>query len=186
MVDSELGRIPDGWKVEELGNIVNIKYGKNLPTKKLLENGYDVFGGNGIIGYYSEYTYEEPEVLIACRGAASGKTNISTPKSFVTNNSLILESSSRIDFEYIKNRFFFKDLQEYATGSAQPQITINNIKGIKIILPERDILGKFFNLVTTMSIMIENISKQNQILSQLRDTLLPKLMSGQIRIPLED
>ena len=88
MVETELGMIPKGWEVVKLNSVVDICYGKNLPTKKLLSDGYPVFGGNGQIGFYSEYLYEKSQVLIACRGAASGKVIVSLPYSFVTNNSL--------------------------------------------------------------------------------------------------
>jgi len=81
----------DDWEEVKLNQIVNIKYGKNLPTSKLLDTGYPVFGGNGLIGFYNEYLYENPQVLISCRGAASGKVVITLPFSYITNNSLILE-----------------------------------------------------------------------------------------------
>ncbi len=76
--------------LKKITDIAVIKYGKGLPTNKFQESGYPVFGGNGIIGYYKDYIYEYPQILIACRGAASGKVIISHPFSFITNNSLIL------------------------------------------------------------------------------------------------
>ena len=76
---------------KKLGELCNIKYGKGLPTKKIEKEGYPVYGGNGIIGYYHEFMYDDSQVLISCRGAASGNVIVSKPKSFVTNNSLILD-----------------------------------------------------------------------------------------------
>ncbi|RIM18724.1 restriction endonuclease subunit S, partial [Staphylococcus chromogenes] len=52
MIDSELGEIPLSWEIQKLNDIFKINYGKNLPIKKILNTGYPVFGGNGIIGYY--------------------------------------------------------------------------------------------------------------------------------------
>ena len=55
-------------KEVKLGDLANIKYGKGLPTSKLEMNGFPVYGGNGIIGYYHEYMYDTSMVLISCRG----------------------------------------------------------------------------------------------------------------------
>lgn len=56
-----------------LNKIAAIKYGKGLPKTKLVDEGFPVYGGNGVIGFYNEYLYDNPQILIACRGAASGK-----------------------------------------------------------------------------------------------------------------
>lgn len=185
MVESELGMIPKGWEVGKLGDIVDIKYGKNLPMKNLLNEGYPVFGGNGIIGYYDRYLYKRQQVLVACRGAASGKINISEPNSFITNNSLVLETNEDAKFYYIKERFLLSDLTSFVTGSAQPQITINGIKDMKIIYPDEKALAKNKYINKKFNELIISLQKENQKLEELRDTLLPKLISGELRIPLD-
>ncbi|WP_411840792.1 restriction endonuclease subunit S [Staphylococcus chromogenes] len=91
-----MGEIPLSWEIQKLNDIFKINYGKNLPIKKILNTGYPVFGGNGIIGYYSSYMYETPKILISCRGAASGKIHISKEKSFVTNNSIVLDEKKKL------------------------------------------------------------------------------------------
>ena len=83
--ESELGMVPAGWEVGTLGDELKIAYGKNLPTTKLLESGYPVFGGNGQIGFFDKYLYETRQVLVAWRGAASGKVNQSIPDVFFQN-----------------------------------------------------------------------------------------------------
>jgi type I restriction enzyme, S subunit len=65
--------IPKGWDVASIDTVFSMRYGKNLPTNQLSETGYDVFGGNGLIGRYAEYMYEDKQVALACRGAASGE-----------------------------------------------------------------------------------------------------------------
>lgn len=83
---------PENWENVKLGDIVNIVYGKNLPKKDLQEEGYPVYGANGIIGKYKRYLYEDEQVLISCCGAYSGKANMSPPCAYITNNSLVLET----------------------------------------------------------------------------------------------
>ena len=181
--ESELGIIPKGWRVGSLGDELKIAYGKNLPTVKLLDSGFPVFGGNGQIGYYSQYLYEQRQVLVACRGAASGKVNQSTPRSFVTNNSLVLESNDKLPFGYLKGFMSISDLSAYVTGSAQPQVTIDNLKVFKIVIPNKSIVEAFEDVSIQIETRVQQNNDQAQTLTQLRDTLLPKLISGQLRLP---
>ena len=120
--------LPSSWSYSRLGDIVDIRYGKMLPTVEFTETGYPVFGANGIIGNYSQYLYEEQKVLISCRGAYSGAINLSPPLCFITNNSLVLEirDSKQISREYLFYALHTVDKSQLVTGSAQPQVTINN------------------------------------------------------------
>lgn len=174
----------EDWERPKLGEVVTITYGKNLPTKNLLESGYPVFGSNGQIGFYNEYMYDEPQVLISCRGAASGKVNISLPKSFVTNNSFILVRDKRKDIplEYLKYYCLNYDFTPYITGSAQPQITIDNLYNAEFLIPPLDLINKFIEIVKVVEDKQINISEQIQTLTQLFDTLLRGLMSGKLRV----
>lgn len=175
----------EDWKDKPLGEVVNIKYGKNLLTSKLCEIGYPVFGGNGQIGFYKAYMYKKPQVLISCRGAASGKVIISSPYSFVTNNSLILEipEGSILNFEFLKYYALTTDFSMYVSGSAQPQITINDITNAELILPtDKNIIKRFSEIVRPIEQKILDNQRQICTLEKLRDTLLPKLMSGKVRV----
>jgi type I restriction enzyme, S subunit len=74
-----------GWATAKLVEIANLKYGKNLPMKQISNEGrYPVFGANGIIGFFKRHLYKESQILISCRGANSGKVNISPPYCFET------------------------------------------------------------------------------------------------------
>lgn len=188
MIDSELGEIPEEWKVGKLGEEVKIIYGKNLPTESLTKSGYTVFGANGQIGFYDKFLYEKPQVLVSCRGEASGKVNISLPESFVTNNSLVLEIADDSDLNFCFLKFFSlnNDYTNFVTGSAQPQITIDSLKNCDLLLPQKEVMD-FFNIV------VEPMDKkqlsnfyQVQTLSALRDALLPKLMKGEVRVKIEN
>ena len=165
-----------------LSSIATIKYGKGLPTKNLLPKGYPVFGGNGIIGCFNKYLYDEPQILVSCRGAASGNILISYPQSFVTNNSLVLELNDYRYFHFIKQYLLENPLYSYATGSAQPQITIDNIKDVPIPYPEyHDISGLVAQLANISSFCYQNTC-ENNTLASIRDALLPKLMSGELDV----
>jgi type I restriction enzyme S subunit len=143
-----------------------------------------VYGGNGVIGYIDKYLYETRQVLVACRGAASGKFNQTVSRSFVTNNSLILESSrqSAIPFGYLKGVISAADLTPFVTGSAQPQVTIDNLKNFKFLIPPLEILKCYETFSSAFEDQLEANAECAESLSRIRDTLLPRLISGQLRI----
>lgn len=174
----------EDWELHKLGNCVTISYGKNLPTKNLLEDGFPVFGANGQIGFYDRYTYDEPQVLVSCRGEASGKVNISLPKSYVTNNSLVLERNkmSEISFEFLKYWALSYDFDLHVSGSAQPQITIDGLYDADFTVPPKGLIENFTEMVKGLETKKLNNFFQIQTLEKLRDNLLPKLMSGEVRV----
>lgn len=182
-VEMENG-LPKGWKVKRYEDELNVKYGKGLPTNRLTEDGFPVFGSNGQIGFYTSYMYDTPQILISCRGASSGVVNISLPKSFVTNNSLVCELTDKTEsvFEYLKYYFLNTNLVQYQTGSAQPQITINNVVKLKMLVPSHEVQCAFSKKIRVIDKEVANLQNQNSLLTRQRDLLLPRLMSGKLEI----
>lgn len=186
MVDNyELRNMNEEWVEVELGSIFNITYGKGLPTKKLLQEGYPVFGANGVIGCYSEFLYSKKQVLISCRGAASGTINISPEKCFVTNNSLIIENHTN----KVINKFLYfilsgSNRSKIVTGTAQPQVTINNANPILIkIAPlpiQKAIVSKIETLLSDLDNGIANLKKAQEQLKIYRQAVLKKAFEGEL------
>lgn len=176
--------LPKGWKLKRYEEELNIRYGKGLSTEQLKEEGYPVFGSNGQIGFYDSYMYDNPQILISCRGASSGIVNISLPKSFITSNSLICERTEKTEslYEYLKYYFLNNNLVQYQTGSAQPQITINNIVKLKLLVPELKVQRSFSEKIRVIDMEIYNLQSQIQLLTRQRDLLLPRLMSGKLEV----
>ena len=176
--------LPKGWKLKRYEEELNIRYGKGLSTEQLKEEGYPVFGSNGQIGFYDSYMYDNPQILISCRGASSGIVNISLPKSFITSNSLICERTEKSEslYEYLKYYFLNNNLVQYQTGSAQPQITINNIVKLKLLVPELKVQRSFSEKIRVIDMEIYNLQSQIQLLTRQRDLLLPRLMSGKLEV----
>jgi type I restriction enzyme S subunit len=184
MIDSPLGPIPKGWRVVSLTSELDIVYGKNLPTSKLIQKGYPVFGGNGLIGYFDRYIYEEPQVIVACRGAASGKINQSLPKSFVTNNSLVffIPESSIITFPFLKYFCLNTDFTSYVSGSAQPQLTIEALDYANLLVPDIKLIAAFTKLVSIFESKMRENDIESSTLSTIRDKLLGNLMNGDMDV----
>ena len=174
------------WQIKKLGEVCRITYGKGLPTKDLKENGFPVFGANGIIGFNDKYLYEESQVLISCRGAYSGKINFSPPLCFVTNNSLILEIISNEDLD---KRFLYYILHtvnksKLVTGTAQPQVTINNAVELTFQLPpletQHAIVSKIEELFSELDQGIADLKTAQAQLKVYRQSVLKHAFEGKL------
>ena len=105
----DLENLPEGWRVEKMAKFTKMKYGKMLDSELFLEKGYPVFSGYGVRGYYSEYMYEEPQILVLCRGVSgTGEVRLSPRFSYITNLSIVVEVdkpsiSKMYLYYYLKN-----------------------------------------------------------------------------------
>ena len=135
--DDQLYAIPKTWLWVPLNELTELVYGKMLPTSDLLPTGFPVFGANGIIGFFSKYLYEDEMLLISCRGAYSGTPNISPPKCYVTNNSIVCEffEPKACDIRFYHAVISVSPRERIVTGSAQPQVTVANAIKLPIPLP---------------------------------------------------
>jgi type I restriction enzyme S subunit len=167
--ETEIGEIPKDWEVRRLGEVVYIKQGKNISTLKLKDWGYHVFGANGSIGYTDTYHYEEPQVLIACRGSTCGIINRSFPKSFVNNNAmaLLLKSIDK-NFLYFSMQLNFISgrIDETITGTGQPQITKETLEPFLIIFPPLPEQSRIATVLSLFDDLIENKKRENEILEK--------------------
>ena len=123
-------------ETRSLCEICRPKQWPTIPTKDFTEDGYFVYGANGVIGHYSEYNHEHPTILMACRGASCGAINISQPKSYITGNAMCMdEVIPDISFEYLAYYLSNYDYKTIITGGAQPQITYTNLKKVMVPIP---------------------------------------------------
>lgn len=181
-----MSEVPKGWSEKKLGEIATLKYGKNLPTTKLTASGYPVFGANGPIGYYSQYHFEEKQLLITCRGATCGTINVSLPCSFVTNNSIVIKDfETDVYFDYIRRLLMWLPKESIITGSAQPQVTISNLQDLMIPLPPT--LEEQKITVKRLELLLGKINKANKrlekipiILKRFRQSVLSSACSGRL------
>jgi len=176
--------LPKGWSYSRVGELFNIVYGKGLSNSDLIDSGYEVFGANGIIGFYSLYLYEREQLLVSCRGAYSGKPNISPEYCFVTSNSLVLENS----WKYLCQAYCFHaltiaDKDKIVTGSAQPQVTTTNLEPFIIAIPPLQEQLRISYKVNELMSLCDELEQQSltslDAHSQLVETLLATLSDSQ-------
>lgn len=145
-----------------------------MPDKdKFLDDGYPVFSGYRITGYYSEYMVENPTLIVVARGVGgTGDVKISPPKSYITNLSIIVELDESVaDMRYLYYQFVCNNLRYLDTGAAQSQITINNLSEHKALLPRLVIQKKIADILTTYDNLIENNNKRIKLLEQMAENL---------------
>lgn len=173
----DLENLPEGWMIEKLEKFTKMKYGKMLDSELFLEKGYPVFSGYGIRGYYSEYMYEEPQILVLCRGVSgTGEVRLSPRFSYVTNLSIVVEVDSpsvskMYLYYYLKN----SDLKSLDSGSAQSMITSSDLYFQDALLAPTELQMKFDKVANSIMIEIEVKNNENQKLTELKDLLLSKL-----------
>jgi type I restriction enzyme, S subunit len=178
--------LPKGWVRVKLGDITEIKYGKGLPVNKFKDTGFPVFGANGVIGFYDQYLFEDEQLLISCRGANSGTLNYSPKKCYITNNSLIVDFL--VEQNQLRKTFFYflqsANKERLVTGTAQPQVTINNAVELDVNLPplseQHRIVAKIEALFSELDNGIANLKAAQQQLKTYRQALLKHAFEGKL------
>lgn len=164
----------------KLIDVCNPKQWKTILASELVEDGYPVFGANGIIGYFSDYNHENPTLCITCRGATCGTVNKSLPYSYITGNSMALddldESVITIDFLYYFLQY--RGFDDVITGSAQPQITRQSLS--KITVPEIDlnIQKNITNIIKRLEQLILIREKQREKFNMLVKSRFNEMFGG--------
>ena len=178
-VDSELGPIPKGWQVGLLSCLVEVKYGKD--HKKLASGEVPVYGSGGIMRYAEKALYTQESVLIPRKGTLNNVIYVNNP--FWTVDTMFY---TKMKIQNIAKYIYFfvtgKDLASMNTGSAVPSMTTEILNNLSITIAPNSIFEKFEILVSPIFATILENTKQSHTVVTLRDTLLPKLMSGEIDV----
>ena len=162
------------WKECKLGEIATFKYGTMPKKDKILEKGgFPIYSGYRIVGLYSEYNLENPELIIVARGVGgTGDVKISPEKCFLTNLSIVVfldESKLLKKFAYYY--FTLNNLRYLDSGSAQSQITISDLSKVNISLPPLEIQKKIVAILSSLDDKIELNNKINVNLEQQAQAL---------------
>lgn len=204
-VDSELGMIPEGWKVGRLDEIADI-VGGSTPSKakpeyytqkgiawltpKDLSNHPAVYTSRGEIditeeGYNSTSTKLMPKgtILFTSRAPIGyisiAQNDICTNQGF---KSLVPKKAGTC-FLYCFLKYVTPVIENKSTGSTFKEASGSLMKSLQVIMPEQKVFEDFETIVSPLFARIESLEKENSRLSTLRDTLLPRLMSGELEVP---
>ena len=182
--DSELGQLPEGWKLLTFGDFVKPNRGKII-TKKTTDPGSVpvVAGGLEPAYFHSTSNVQGPVVTISASGANAGYVNLyhqdiwASDCSYISNNQTSNVFTSYIFLKINQRRIF--DSQH---GAAQPHVYPDDLKRLHMVSPEKDLFSIYENLVTPFFNKIKLNKDQSDKLISLRDILLPKLISGELMV----
>lgn len=184
MVESVMGKIPINWSISKIETIAQFKNGKKITSDDRNETGiYKIFGSNGVIGYTNKTLYSAPSLVIGRVGANCGSMELSLDPCWISDNAIMCAPKNMIYYNFLYILLKKIKLKERAGGSAQPLINQSILKGLKFILPSESLVKKFHSIAYKNTQLTENLKKENEKLAEIRDTLLPKLLSGEIEIP---
>lgn len=177
--------LPEGWELVNIFDICQPKQWKTIAKKDLLDDGYLVYGANGIIGYYHTYNHETETVLLTCRGATCGEVHISKPYSYINGNAMCMDNlSDRVETKYLY--YFLKNVnfKFIISGSAQPQITQIGLQKLNILIPplpqQTAIVNKIESLFSEIDAGIESLKVAQNKLTQYRQSLLKNAFNGEL------
>ena len=180
--DSPLGPIPSGWEVKTIQEIAKISSGKrpqSAQDQKSLTHNVAVYGGNGIKWWTQTPLYTTPIIITGRVGTLGQVYRIYNPV-WISDNALVFETNLD-NFEYLFYMLKNVDFSSFNRGSTQPLITQGDIKNVSLVY-NKGIIKEFHNIVVQYEKKILLNNKQIQTLTELRDTLLPRLISGKIRV----
>lgn len=191
MIQSELGEIPERWQVLRLEDIAHNYNTVRKPLSKLerekQENNYPYYGATKIIDYVGNYLFDGKYILVGEDGTV--KTDEGTPftqyiwgQFWVSNHAHVLKGKTISDellLLNLKNVY----IEPFITGAVQPKLNKKNLNSIKFLQADESTLSKFERIIQPIYGKVRELTDESNYLRELRDTLLPKLMSGEIELP---
>ncbi|MGP3561107.1 restriction endonuclease subunit S [Geobacillus sp. BK01] len=176
-VESESGVIPNNWKIGQVKDLAKVSSGKRPKIKDIGE--YPIFGGGGPMGVTNEYLYNEP-IFITGRVGTIGKVFRVSKPCWPSDNSLVLIPLKAYYYSFLYAVLKNIDFSLITGGSTQPLITQTSLKSIKVIIPPEETIEQYNKQVLTYYSLIDKNDNINKQLSEIRDYLLPRLLSGEI------
>jgi type I restriction enzyme S subunit len=182
--ESALGLIPKGWRVgtlSELGNITSGKRPKERSSIATSEMNIPLYGGGGIMAYVKEPLYNYP-ILATGRVGTLGIVFRITKSCWTSDNTLVILSKNQEFYEYLYFQLKYIDVISLNRGSTQPLVTQSDLKNQEFAIPSQELLKEFHFLTSSLFNKLDANTEQSETLANIRNTLLPKLMSGEIRV----
>ena len=188
MQDSELGLMPHDWEARQLGDLFTPKKGKTITKATCIDGNVPVVAGGLQPAYFHDTANAlQPVVTVSASGANAGYVRLYLKDIWASDCSYInSEITKTVYFWYLflsRNQQLIYGMQQ---GAAQPHIYPSDLIRLKLSFPNSiDLVMKFEEMVTPLFLEIGALERQNESLESLRNSLLPRLISGELRIPKE-
>ena len=182
MVDSEIGEIPTGWDIRGLDHYLLLQRGFDLPSKDRIEGDFPVVAASGISSTHNFPKAKAPGVVTG-RSGVLGNVFFVQQDFFPLNTTLWVKEfyAATPVFAYFLLRTI--DFAVFNAGSAVPTLNRNHLSSLRFPSPQQKLIDQFTKITTPLMESLDLRTKESSTLEQIRDTLLPKLISGELRIP---
>ena len=175
------GVYPENWHYQELSTIADIASGKRPPVKATAynqETPFPIIGAASVMGFTSEANHSD-KILVTGRVGTHGVVQRFNTPCWTSDNTLVIKSSY---YEFTNQILQRIDYSSMNRGSTQPLITQGDMKKVSVLVPDEETLAKFETFASALMNQWEANKLENVKLASLRDTLLPKLMSGELDV----
>lgn len=188
-VDSELGKIPEGWTVGNLFSVATLFDSKRKPLSNIQrasrKGEYPYYGATSVMDYVDDYLFDGTFLLMGEDGSVVNEQGYPflqyvTGKFWVNNHAHIMQGKNGFSTEMLYCMMKMTNISNLVTGAVQAKLSQTNMNKILFPLATKDILKYFSIMIEPLYALLRKNVYENQTLIQLRDLLLPKLMSGEI------
>jgi len=182
-----LVEIPAHWEVKRIKALSFLQSGNNLVSEKIAEVGqYPVYGGNGLRGYFSEYTNEGDYILVGRQGALCGNINYASGKFWATEHAVVVYLKHSINMKWYGEMLRVMNLNQYSVSAAQPGLSVDRIKRLQLPVAsfEEQKAIAFFIEEESAKIdeAIAKIEKEIELIQEYRTTLISDAVTGKIDV----
>ncbi len=175
-------KIPKGWEVGNLEDVLTLEYGKPLKQDDRSGNGFPVLGSNGIVGYHNEFLVKGPGVVVGRKGSAGEIVRIGQNFFPIDTTYYVVDKLNQISLDYHYHLLKYSSLKSIESSSAVPGLNRNVAHSLTIIKPPIVYIRQYNEYTSALYRIIDLNSQQSQELVALRDWLLPMLMNGQVTV----
>ena len=182
-----LGEIPEHWEVKKLKYVAHLRSGTNIVSDQIKEiNEYPVFGGNGLRGYFSEFTHEGDLVLIGRQGAYCGNIKYGKGKFWASEHAVVVMPIFEYEMIYLGELLRSMNLNKYSVSAAQPGLAVDTIKNLQIPFPpiqeQQSIVQHIETECARIDAKIAKTKKLIELLTEYRTALISEVVTGKIKV----
>ena len=179
---SELGTVPRGWRVGRLDDLLVLQRGFDLPAPDRTPGTYPIIAASGPAGTHTEAMVSGPGVVTG-RSGMLGRVFLCLDNFWPLNTTLWVKEFKAASACYAYEVLRLLDFKSFNAGSAVPTLNRNHIHGLPYLIPAGECIQAYESVAMSVHQRVKQNELQAQTLSTLRDTLLPRLISGQLRLP---
>ena len=185
------GNLPDGWHLGTVGDIIQLHDSKRLPLsgseRDKMEKIYPYYGATSLMDYVDNYLFDGIYLLLGEDGTVVDSLGFPIlqyvyGQFWVNNHAHIITGKEGFSVEELYLFFSLTNIKSIVTGAVQQKVSQQNLKKVPAIIPSKETLSAFDDLIQPIFAQIRNLRDENAHLADLRDTLLPRLMSGELDV----